>query len=81
MTLQWTGEPVVYRRSKGAWGVVIGRHHYLFDEHGRMESMQPLCREILALLLEPLYKDPAMMMAAYLRTVPDSVPAEETDHG
>ena len=32
--LEWTGDPLLYPRSKGAWGMVIGRSHYLFDAKG-----------------------------------------------
>ena len=76
--LEWTGDPLLYPRSHGAWGMVVHRYHYLFDAQGRVESMQPICREIVHLLLKPMYKDPTMAVAAHLRTVPD---AGGTDEG
>lgn len=75
--LEWNGDPLLYPRSRGAWGMVIGRYHYLFDPKGCMESMQPVCREIVHLLLKPVCKDPAMMIAAHLRSVPETGGTDE----
>jgi len=76
--LEWTGKPFLYPRAHESWGLIIGRHQYLYDSCGRLESMQPLCREVIQILLKTAYKDPALAMAAYLRQVPESIPGPVT---
>ena len=71
MAIEWTGDPLLYPRSQGAWGMIMHRFHYLFDAHGRVESMQPVSRPVLETLLKSIYKKPEMAAAAHIRTVPD----------
>jgi hypothetical protein len=66
----WTGDPICYKRQEG-YALVVGRLHYLFDQEGRMMSAQPITRPVLAMLLQTLYKDSAMAMAANIRIVPE----------
>jgi len=67
--IMWTGDPICYKRPDGA-SVIVGRYHYLFDGEGNLESMQPVTRPVLAAILQHLYKDKALAMAAYLKPVP-----------
>jgi hypothetical protein len=76
----WTGDPICYKRPEGS-ALVVGRLHYLFDTEGKLVSAQPVSRPILAMLLQNLYKDSALAMAANIRIVPEQsqldVPVEE----
>lgn len=68
--IEWMGEPICYKRPKGS-GLIVGRFHYLFDTRGQILSVQPISRPVLASLLEVLYADKALAMAAYVRLVPN----------
>jgi hypothetical protein len=76
----WTGDPICYKRPMGS-ALVVGRLHYLFDIEGRLVSAQPVTRPVLAMLLQNLYKDHALAMAANIKIVPEQshldVPVEE----
>ena len=61
MAIEWTGDPLLYPRSQGAWGIIMHRFHYLFDAHGRVESMQPVSRPVLETLLKSIFKKPEMV--------------------
>ena len=67
----WTGDPICYKRSDGS-SLIVGKHHYLFDGEGNIESAQPVTRPVLATILQHLYKDNALAMAAYLKPVPEA---------
>lgn len=66
----WTGDPICYKRQEGS-ALIVGRYHYLFDHNGVLTSAQPATRPILATILQHLYKDKALAMAAYVKPVPE----------
>ena len=66
MYLFWKGDPLSYRRDKGT-GLIVGRYNYLFDEEGRMESLQKLTSPILEAVVSARFDKPAVAMAAYAR--------------
>ena len=71
----WTGEPICYKRPEGS-SVIVGKYHYLFDHEGNLTQMQPVTRPVLALVLQSLYKDQALAMAANVQTIPLTAPEE-----
>jgi len=71
-TIEWIGEPLLYRRRDGGHGLVTGRYQYLFDAAGRMENMSQVSRPVLTILLDSLYPgegNAALIAAANLRPV------------
>ena len=68
--IQWVGDPICYKREDGS-ALIVGRFHYLFDKSGAMTSAQPVTRPILATILQHLYKDKALAMAAYVQPIPE----------
>jgi hypothetical protein len=66
--LMWTGDPLLYPRRSGH-GLIAGKHHYLFDADGRMESMQAISRPVIQMLLPQITTNPAALLAAHLKTV------------
>lgn len=74
----WTGDPICYKRQDGS-ALIVGRFHYLFDQEGSLVSAQPASRPILASILQYLYKDKALAMAAYVKEVPPTKVYTEED--
>lgn len=74
--IMWTGDPICYKRQGGS-SLIAGKYHYLFDEFGAIISAQPVTRPILASVLQHLYKDKALAMAAWVKPVP--APKEFTE--
>jgi len=69
--IEWIGDPLIYRRKVG-FGLVIGRFHYLLDDKGKLESMQPATRAVLNMLLPVVFPNSEMAAAAYIRQVEET---------
>ena len=69
--IRWKGQPLCYLRPAGS-ALIVGQYHYLYDDEGRVTSMQPVTRPVLATVLSTLYPNHALAMAANVEVVTDT---------
>jgi hypothetical protein len=63
-TIFWNGEPILYRRTSGGHGLIVGNRHYRFSANGDLQVLEELNDGLLQLALKRLHGDRAGLVYA-----------------
>jgi len=67
--VEWTGEPLFYPRSRGGYGLVIGRYQYIFEKGGTLASAARVTEPVLQAIVKQLNPGSPSAALTFIRKV------------
>ena len=53
--IYWNGEPILYQRTSGGHGLIVGARHYRFSANGDLQNLDDLSDTVLKIVLQRLH--------------------------